>query len=297
MAILPGMRICAATAAMLLLAACATVQQAPKPPFDLDGSDSLTHKIRLTPEDIQSLLDATTLADRNRLLRRLIADIDLGYLGFAQALAGTKNHMGAVASLLGLGAGVASSLTASAGVKANYSSLGTLLTGTTAVVDNNYLFGQTTSALVSAMDDQRALVQVEIRRSMSQSLEEYPGQTAFADAIRYYRAGTLASATQRLQQIAANQAAESAENLREVRIPTDEEVAAAVASARSVSELIDDPANDKALRTVLIDLEVAGIDADSDHDALKAAAYAYLRAHRDRKDAFAASIRKAKGEE
>ena len=162
----------------LMLGACATPMQAPSPPFNMSGADSLIQEIRLTPVDVRALLDATHVEDRNRLLRRLIADIDGHYLEFSQAIASSDVKMGAITGLLGMGAGVASSLTGSAGVKANYSALGTLLTGGSAVFDSNFLHGQTTSALVSAMDDQRAAVQLEIRRSMSQAIEEYPGQTA-----------------------------------------------------------------------------------------------------------------------
>lgn len=275
----PFRRCVAAATAIVLLASCATFQGAPKPPFDQSKFLGDASPLTLTPEQLDELIHAVDESSRNRLLRQLLSDIDLRYLDFSSGVVASRNRFEFSKNLLMLSSSVASSLTESAGVKANYAALSTLLSGGGAQLDSNFLFSQTSLALVSTMDAQRAVVLAQIRTSMGQSIQEYPGQTAFGDAIRYFRAGTLASAAQELQKSAAGKAAEEEAIVRNIAIPTDAQVARSIERGESFVGFVDDPANTDKVRAALMALDVDGIDATTAAEDVRAAAKRYYRRH------------------
>lgn len=269
----------ALAATLTVLAACASVRGAQSAPFDERAFSQPSSPLSLSETELKELLNSTDEARRNTLLRQLLSDIDVRYLTFANSVVAGKSRFDFGKDLLVLTAGIASGLTASAGVKANYAALSTLVTGGAAAVDGNLLFNQTSLALVSTMDEQRALVLVDIRRSMSQSIEAYPGQTAFGDAIRYFRAGTLASAARELQKVAASRAATQEAVVRNISIPTDEQVARAIKRGQSFVSFVDDKKNATAVRNALMALKVEGINKDTPDDDVRAAAKDYYRTY------------------
>lgn len=264
--------------AAIAVTGCATLRGAPTAPFKEEAYVGKDSPLSLTETQLQELIDAKDEATRNSLLRRLLSDIDLRYLRFASGVVDGKNRFEFGKSILTLAASVASSLTPSAGVKANYAGLTALIAGGGAAVDSTFLFNQTSLALVSTMDEQRAAVLAEIRTSMSQSITEYPGQTAFGDAIRYFRVGTLATAALNLQKAAAGRAAEQEQQLRGIEIPTDAQVTQAVQRGQTFVAFVDDKNNIAVLRKALQTVGVAGIgDNTPDDDAVRKAAKDYYR--------------------
>lgn len=259
------------------LAACATVRGAPRAPFDESTFAGSASPLSLTATDLSNLINAADEPTRNRLLRRLLSDMDVRYLAFSDGVTSGKSRFEFGKNLLTLSASVASSLTPSAGVKANYAALTTLLNGGGAQVDSNFLFSQTSLALVSTMDERRAVILGEIRTSMRQPIEDYPGQTAFGDAIRYFRAGTLASAAQELQKAAAGRAAAEETILRSISIPTDAQVARSVKRGQTFVAFVDDKKNIAAVRAALIVIKVDGIDANTADEDVRTAAKDYYR--------------------
>jgi hypothetical protein len=270
---------CVTLALLVLLAGCSTLRGAPTAPFSQATFAGDRSPLTLTADELTQLINATDESTRNSLLRRLLSDIDVRYLDFAGSVVSGKNRFEFGKNMLVLTSSVASSLTESAGVKANYAALSTLLSGGGAQVDSNFLFSQTSLALVSTMDAQRAIVLGEIRTSMGRSIQEYPGQTAFGDAIRYFRAGTLASAAQDLQQAAAGQAAREEAKVRNITIPTDAQVAYSIRRGQDFVEFVDTPANEAAVRRSLMALGVAGIDDKTPATDVRDAAKAYYRRH------------------
>ncbi len=264
---------------VVISTSCATLSGAPTAPFDQSKYTSTASPLSLTPDDLQLLIDATDEPTRNRLLRRILSDIDVRYLDFAGGVVSGKNRFEFGKNILTLSSSIASSLTDSAGVKSNYAALSALLSGGGAQVDSNFLFNQTSLALVSTMDAQRAIVLAEVRTSMAQSIQEYPGQTAFADAIRYFRAGTLASAARDLQKAAAAEAVKKETFVRNIAIPTDAQVAYSIQRGEDFTDFIDKPANVEALRKSLIAVGVHNIDAETSAEELRKAARSYFRAN------------------
>jgi hypothetical protein len=259
------------------LSGCATWKGAPQAPFNEDSFTGAKSPISLTPEDLQELLNTEDEGRRNALLRRTLADMDVRYLAFASEVVQGKSRFDFGKNMLVLSSSIASSLTPSAGVKANYAALSALLTGGGAQVDSNFLYNQTSLALVSMMDAQRAVVLADIRHSMSQSIQEYPGQTAFGDAIRYFRAGTLASAAQELQKSAAGKASTEEAKLRDIHIPTDAEVARAIKRGQSFAAYVNDKKHTAAVRGALIAIKVEGVDKSTSDEDVRAIAKDYYR--------------------
>jgi len=262
---------------VVISTSCATLSGAPTAPFDQSKYTSTDSPLSLTPEDLDLLINAPDEPTRNRLLRRLFSDIDVRYLDFAGGVVAGKNRFEFGKNILTLSSSIASSLTASAGVKANYAAFSALLSGGGAQVDSNFLFNQTSLALVSTMDAQRAIVLAEVRTSMAQSIQEYPGQTAFGDAIRYFRSGTLASAARDLQKAAAAEASKNEELVRNIAIPTDAQVAYSIKRGQTFTDFIDNPANVEAVRKALIAVGAPNIDAKSSAEDLRKAARSYYR--------------------
>jgi len=263
---------------VLALAGCVTVSGRSQSPFERELDDKESRALlQVTAAEIGELRDASDASARNRLLRKLLTDIDVAYLAFASEVIASRGRLDAGAGLLTTTANIASSLTGSAGVKANYAALTTLLTGGRAQVDAHFLYNQTSLALVAAMDEQRASTLADIRRGMSLSIGEYPGQTALGDAIKYYRAGTLPSAAMHLQKAAAARAEKEEKELEGIPVPTDDEVAASVDQGTKFFAFVDDPANHDKVRTELVALGVPGITATSTHDEVRKAAKKYYR--------------------
>lgn len=262
---------------MTFVTSCATISGAPLAPFNESTFAGGKSPLSLSSTELKNLIDAADEPTRNQLLRRLLSDIDVRYLDFADGVVAGKNRFEFGKNILTLSSSVASSLTASAGVKANYAGLSALLSGGGAQVDSNFLFNQTSLALISTMDEQRAMVLAEIRTSMRQSIADYSGQTAFGDAIRYFRAGTLASAARDLQKAAAGRAAAKERVLRGISIPTDAQVAHSVSRGQSFVVFVDDKANTDKVRNALIAIKLVGIDAKTPDDEVRKAAKDYYR--------------------
>lgn len=267
------------------LSGCATWKGAPQAPFDEDSFTGANSRISLTPSELQDLLDTQDEARRNALLRRTLADIDVRYLAFSGEVVQGKSRFDFGKNIMVLSSSIASGLTPSAGVKANYAAFSALLTGGAAQVDSNFLYNQTSLALVSTMDARRAAVLADIRLSMKLSIQDYPGQTAFGDAIRYFRAGTLANAAQELQKSAAGNAATEEMKLRGIYIPTDAEVAHAIKRGQSFAAYVNDKNNTAAVRSALIAIKVDGVDANTPDDDVRAIAKDYYRRYNPSGDA------------
>lgn len=93
--------------------------------------------------------------------------------------------------ILNLVFGVASSLTPSAGVKANYAAASLLVTGTNEVIDKEAFAERTVDALIAAMNANRSKAVVPIIRGMSAGVEDYPIALAQDHLYAFQRAGSL----------------------------------------------------------------------------------------------------------
>jgi len=128
---------------------------------------------------------------RNNWIEIYLACVDDYYDNFVKQLQQSKAGLAIGTGIMDLTFKVASSLTPSAGVKANYAAAGALLTGSYGVIDKEAFMEKTVSALTLAMDAKRAVAFVPIFRGMQGDRIEYPLSVAFRDLLAYQRAGSL----------------------------------------------------------------------------------------------------------
>ena len=128
---------------------------------------------------------------RNDWIEYNLIRIDSVYYDYERSLQNVRTQwsVGSAASALLLN--VASSLTNSAGVKANYVAANSVATGLNQVSNQAQFFEQSVSSLVSAMRAQRAKAFVAIRTGMTKPEGEYTLSDAHRDLLEYERAGTL----------------------------------------------------------------------------------------------------------
>lgn len=163
------------SAAMVMnLAACAAVSGSPNPPFDQSKYTVTSSPLNSSATDLEALINATGELMRKRLRGQLLSGIDARYLGFGGDVVADKSRFEFGNNILILSSSLASGLTTSSGVEANYAALVALLSGGGAQADSNFLFNQTSLALVSTMDSQRAIVLAEIRAAMG-AMPRVPG--------------------------------------------------------------------------------------------------------------------------
>ena len=146
--------------------------------------------------------DATDDADRvyyrNRIVRQLMLVTDQDYLAWSQQLFGARAISSTAADIA---SGVLSAFAAASGASAA-KSIALVLTGistTRLAVEKNLLLEQTSGALIAQMDNDRAKVSLQVGQYLRQGTSDYPLEEALRDLLRYYKAGTLASAGTSLQ--------------------------------------------------------------------------------------------------
>lgn len=179
-------------AACLLLGACKTLSGMPRssvtsPTIATAGAFTLPGNCRKSA----TLGDTYTKKQRNAWIETSIICVDDTYNKLATALQRNKAAWAIAGGILDLGLNVASSLTPSAGVKANYAAASTLLTGSRDIIDKEAFLKQTVAALTAAMNAKRKEVLVHILRGMQAETEEYPLAIAYGDLLAYQRAGSF----------------------------------------------------------------------------------------------------------
>ena len=198
---------------------------------------------------MKALLAAPTEEERNTQLRKAMSDVDVFYLAYRDELLRQDNMFNASVDLVSLLGGLAGGLTSSAGVKDTYLTLGALLTGGRATINNRFLHAQTTLALINGMDAARARTALAIRQrqSVGGTIQEYPGRDAYTDVIKYYFDGTLAGGLNWLQSNAQTQEKAATNAMDELRLPTPQEYQARSAFRIEVDDRLLDVSAKKLL--------------------------------------------------
>jgi hypothetical protein len=144
------------------------------------------------PDTIEDLLSGTyDSAKRNRWIEARLVDTDDDYYALEADLQDSRTNIAVGTKIARLVFGVASSLTPSAGVKANYAAATVLTDGAMSIADKEYFMEQSVSALVAAMRARRAEVFGRIRVGMTRGLDNYTLADANRDLHEYRRAGTV----------------------------------------------------------------------------------------------------------
>ncbi|RDS75859.1 hypothetical protein DL238_14340 [Alteriqipengyuania lutimaris] len=169
---------------------------------------------------------------RNEILSAYFQAIDARYYEFRTGIAGEQRELVlgfdiAQLGLAGLATIAAKSAEELAAVSAVYA-------GTSASIDKNLYFDQTTVALIAGMDAQRLKVRTGIVQKMSLPSADYPLTAALADLVEYQNAGTLDQAIALVTDEAVKQRVEQKERFdRAVRFACTPEQVAALQSGQT----------------------------------------------------------------
>ncbi len=207
--------------ALLLVAfavsGCTTFRGAPKPLLDrktINGDGFVNAETELA-----TLTTTQNTQQRDISTRKLMALADVRYMQFRNEIVANRKNTRSISNALQLGIDIAATLTDAVGVKDNYIALSALINGGEAIYEKEYLFDRTLEALVAQMDANRKAKQVQIYRSLAQSISQYPAHAALADVLDYYYAGSLNAAVIGVHQSAVEQQRKSEQELKILTMP------------------------------------------------------------------------------
>lgn len=173
---------------VLLFSACSTLSQARSGSSEVQSPASM---IPLPKEAGGQVPAGYDKVDRNRWIEANLIRIDADYYATEQKLQQKRTRFNIGTSTAALLFNVASSLTPSAGVKANYVAANSLATGTSTIVNRDQFFEQTVATLTAAMRAQREKAFAVVRIGMTKEADEYLVSEAHRDLLAYEAAGTL----------------------------------------------------------------------------------------------------------
>lgn len=130
-------------------------------------------------------------AQRNGWIDSALTCINQTYAVFVANLRKSETAWGIGTGIADLVFKVASSLTPSAGVKANYAAASLLITGTDTIITKEAFLEQTVAALTAAMDANRKKALVPIVAGMQADVSAYSIGLAHEQLLAYQRAGSF----------------------------------------------------------------------------------------------------------
>lgn len=230
----------------------------------IDSPDSSTKPVKA----IGTLLGTYDEKSRNAWIEFNLIQVDSAYYAYERNLQAARSRWNLSTATSALLFNIASSLTPSAGVKANYVAANSLATGANAIVSKEEFFEQTVNSLVAAMRARRAEARKVIRIGMSRPVAEYGLSDAYQQLLEYENAGTV---TQGMSFVVAATETASKEKVEEAR----QEISRAVVYSEEeqqlsycVSESLDiGPVTRTSLGQLLTTLGIQ-VDANASRDAM-----------------------------
>jgi len=135
---------------------------------------------------------------RNEIIRRLMRLDDESFDLWSQKLYGTRAISNAIADFAtGLMGAFAAASGASSAQTLGLAVAG--VSGARSAADKDLFLEKSAGALISKMKEDRAKVDAQITQYLGKKTINYPLEQGLRDIIRYYEAGTLASASETLQ--------------------------------------------------------------------------------------------------
>lgn len=247
-------------ALLLLLASCAAVPRK-------SVVDSIDPAVKPSVR-LDALLGTNDKNARNRWIEFNLIRIDESYYAYEKRLQALRTQWSVGTATSALLFNVASNLTGSAGVKANYVAANSLATGAGQIVSREAFLEQTVNSLVAAMQGRRAETRKRVRIGMTRPPEEYGVSDAYHDLLEYDNAGTLTQGMSFLveatKKASAEEIAKANSEISRAVIYTDAERQLSFCVSESLdARPIDKTALGNVLKTV--DVKFA---ADADEDAM-----------------------------
>jgi len=166
---------------------------------------------------------------RNEIIRRLMRLDDESFNAWSQKLYGARAISSGVADFA---TGLMGAFAAASGASAA-KSLGLAVAGVSgarSAAEKDIFFEKSAGALISKMKEDRAKVDAQITQYLDKNTVQYPLEQGLRDIIRYYEAGTLASASETLQadaKVAQLGAQAQVEDIKGDRVVAPSEIAKA----------------------------------------------------------------------
>lgn len=215
------------------LAACSSMHGVPTRYQDTTATVTA---IKLTPEDLASLVTSTDRSERNKIMHRAMSVVDLRFHELVRSLNGDRQDSAALTSYANIGFNTAGTLVSSVAAKTNYAAAAAVSGALLGVTEKQYYFEKTMPALVDAMSAARAAVEFKLRTGMQEEIEQYPGSMALAHLEDYFSAGTVLAAISQVTKAAETEKAKKQEYVQEIISMSDDqilerrEISAAIAS-------------------------------------------------------------------
>ena len=215
--------------------------------------------------------------ERNKIIEYKLMLIDNAYLDFVTSINSerVKGKLGSqIGTLLLSAAGVR---TGSENTRKNLAAAIGLAEGTETAFDSTAMYQQTITALISAMDAQRAEIRFRIYKSTELDLPMYPASAANQDLRDYLRAGTLHGGLMRIQALAGADKKGNEEKIEsEIRLIGPLPVASRKIRRCATEALSQKNANrtanrvEQAAKKLLPRMDITGMPGDAVIDALQA---------------------------
>lgn len=218
------------------LAACSSMHGVPTRYQDATATVTA---IKLTPEDLAELVISESRIERNAIMHKAIAVIDLRFHELVRGLHGDRQDAAALTSYAGIGFNTAGTLVGNVVAKTNYAAAAAVSAALLGVAEKQYYFEKTMPALVAAMSAARAAIEVKLRTGMQDDVGQYPGSLALAQLEEYFAAGTVLAAISQVTKAAEDDKVKQAIRVEQILAVTDEQIverrniAAAIGSIKS----------------------------------------------------------------
>lgn len=238
----------------LTLSACSTMQNggAPAPSFSYEDDLKALEDMYQTAAKLSTYGTNPTANQRNDFINGRLALYNIRYQRFVRDLGVDKQHLDAGTDGLLIGLNLASAATGAMRAKTNTALAAAGITGGKATIDKYFYFDKTIPALVATMNAQRKQVLIEILKGSSKTIEDYPLTRALDDLNAYEMAGTLIGAIDAIHVDSSNKDKQAAQDIRELTVPTEAELAETKDLADALKTLaLDTPENLHKINAVL----------------------------------------------
>jgi hypothetical protein len=247
------------------LTGCATLRDggAPQPAFDIDADLADISKSFPDAATIATYNKAPSKEARNSFITARLVQYNLRYLQYIRALGADKQNLDAASDLLVLGLALGGTLTGGERAKTVLAAVAASIVGGKTIIDKDFFYDKTVSALIAAMNAKRKEVLLRIVTGTKVELEEYSFDQAYADTLDYYQAGTLQGAIDAITVDSGNKANQADMEIRRLSRVTTTDLANRDRVHRTIVKLVAD--RDEVKITAL--LGALNLDTSGDLDA------------------------------
>lgn len=183
---------------------------------------------------------------RDRFARKMIELTDLRYSDFLDEIVQGRKGFDASSDVIAIGLDTASVIFTPASTKSILAGMSGLTTASKTAINKVYFYEQTLPVVIAQMSAERQMVLADIHVRLSGDTTSYPLRRLLSDLHRYYSAGTIDGAIEKIQRSAAETAQDAESRMKEL---ADADIEASRDRARIALAQITNEASFSKLRT------------------------------------------------